>query len=483
MAKKKKAPTPSRTRRSPETTATPTAATSNVPEETRSLTRNKWTVLVYMAAGDSVALDANAVRDLQEMERATIADDVAVVVQINRAWPKQPQRYRISSAGSRLERANVPDENMGDSTTLLNFLTWAEGAYPADQFFLILWGHAYGLGFGRDHGDPLTLSELTDTLDKFRILRGKPLELLGANACAMSYLEAAFELRHAVQYLVASQISIPFAGWPYESILGRVSGAQDGRELGQTIVDRYVNDVSPSSDDRIALTLLDLSGANGLEDLVSALTSAITDVSREPVASAVDRLSQLRTAFMATVAGDIRPLVDAVDLCDELIAMCGDLADLEARSVASLTKGTPLQRLDAAATKLREHVVGTGSGFIVSHRRHPELADLHGVGIFAPFISSQADLERIGLADTEKSKGRTQYEKLGLTRNTKWADLVFEGLRAGLPSDVVACIECAGATDREDRNAVTQMLASVDSMFTRLDSNPGGGPAPHRRPA
>jgi len=431
--------------------------------------RNKWTVLVYMAAGDSVALDANAVRDLEEMERAALGDDVAVVVQINRSWPKQPQRYSISPAGSRLERGNVPDESMGDGRTLLNFLTWAEASYPADQFFLILWGHAYGLGFGRDHGDPLTLTELTETLDTFRTLRRKPLELLGANACAMSYLEAAFQLRKVAQYLVASQISVPFAGWPYESILGRVKDATDGRALGQIIVDRYVNDVSPSSDDRIALTLLDLKAADGLETFISRLTRAITDVIREPVASAVDRLSQIRTAFMATVAGDIRPLVDAVDLCDELIAMCGDLVDLEARAVASLRRGTPLQRLHDAATNLRKRLTSQDHEFIVSHRRHPELAELHGVGIFAPFISSQADLERIGLADTEKSKGRTEYERLDLTRDTRWADLVFDGLRAGLPSDVVACIECAGATDREDRNAITQMLASVDSMFTRLD--------------
>jgi Clostripain family len=438
----------------------------------------KWTVLVYMAAGDSVALDANAVRDLQEMERATIDDDVAVVVQINRAWPKQPQRYRVSSAGTRLVRANIPDENMGEGKTLLKFLKWAKGAYPAKKFFLILWGHAYGLGFGRDHGDGLTLSELTATLGKFQTLRKKPLELLGANACAMSYLEAAFELRQAVQYLVASQISVPFAGWPYDSILSQVNLANDGLALGKTIVDRYVNDVSPSSDDRIALTLLNLSKADGLKDFVSTLTSAITLVIREPVRSAVDRLSQIRTAFMATVAGDVRPLVDAADLCDELMAMCGDLVDLEAREVASLKPGTPLKQLNDAAKALRDHLDINGSNdsddsrdgkFIVRHRRHPELAELNGVGIFAPFISSQADLERIGLADTEKSRGRTEYKELGLTKDTKWADLVFDRLRAGLPSDVVACIECAGPTDREDRSAITQMLASVDSMFTRLD--------------
>ena len=31
----------------------------------------------------------------------------------------------------------------------------------------------------------------------------------------MSYAEAAFELRESADFLVASQISMPFAGWPY----------------------------------------------------------------------------------------------------------------------------------------------------------------------------------------------------------------------------------------------------------------------------
>lgn len=40
----------------------------------------KWTVMVYMAAGDGADLDANAVSDLQEMERANVGRDVNVVV-------------------------------------------------------------------------------------------------------------------------------------------------------------------------------------------------------------------------------------------------------------------------------------------------------------------------------------------------------------------------------------------------------------------
>jgi hypothetical protein len=424
--------------------------------------------MIYMAAGDSIALDANAVRDLREMERAEIGEDVNVVVQINRSWPSQPQRYRITTGRSSLEQPNVTDENMGDPQTLRNFLTWAEGAYPAESFFLVLWGHAYGLGFGRDHGDPLMLSELRNVLVAFKQRRGKSLELLGANACAMSYLEAAFELSESVDFLVASQISVPFAGWPFDSILSCVGGKVDGRTLGKTIVDRYVNDVSPSSDDRVALTLLNLAGAERLKPLLTDLASAISSVIGESVASAVDRRSQVRTAFMATVAGDIRPLVDAVDLCDELTALCDDLSIIEARADSAPREGSPLSSLKKAADGLKM-ALASGDTFVAEHRRHPELEELNGVGVFAPFISSEGELERIGLTDTKKDKGRTEYMKLGLTGETKWGELVYDTLRAGLPSDVVACIECASAGSREDQAAVVQMLVSVDSMFFRLD--------------
>jgi hypothetical protein len=41
-------------------------------------------------------------------------------------------------------------------------------------------GHAYSLGFGRTHGDPLTLTELREDLQSNVKVRGKKLELLVA---------------------------------------------------------------------------------------------------------------------------------------------------------------------------------------------------------------------------------------------------------------------------------------------------------------
>ena len=144
----------------------------------------KWTVMVYMVAGNDAELDAVAVKDLREMERGVgskpdDSKDLHVVAQINRAWPDTPQRYEVrrSAHSKRVESVlcdvDVQTDNMGEGATLERFLKWAPAKFPAEHYLLVLWGHGYGLGFGRDHGDPLTLNELTAALKTFRETRAQ----------------------------------------------------------------------------------------------------------------------------------------------------------------------------------------------------------------------------------------------------------------------------------------------------------------------
>lgn len=478
----------------------------------------QWTVMLYMAAGDDQALDAHAIRDLQEIERGLKArrdDAVKVIVQINRAWPPLPQRYEISRTGSRLISAeDITSPNMAAGESLATFLEATLGTYRSTHYFLVLWGHAYGLGFGRDHGDALKLAELRLALDRFRKARRSSLELLGANACAMSYAEAAFELRGAADYLVASQIAVPFAGWPYESILKRVGAASTPRDFGALVVDSYVNSFAGSTTgDQVAMTLLDLQRADELERRVTELTASLAGVLEQPGGSAIDRLAQIRTAFLATAAGDVRPLIDVVDLCEELEALCTDMLTLEGAQTPPSTH--PLKVLATAAKKLHDFATpavtrqgtafrssgrnhGKSRAFVLFHKSHPALDGLHGLGIFAPFVTHEHDLLRLGLIDPEahedkptsdetKRKPPTgneatrtflppphglapeEYRALALVSASKWSRLVYDDLREALPDDVTACVDGTGAANRAERAAVVQMLASIDSMFDKLD--------------
>src|SRR5262245_22191143 len=138
------------------------------PEEPKT-----WTVMIYMAAGNNTDLDAIAVQDVREMERG-VNGDAHIVVQINRAWPDSFQRYHIRKSKSEPRRGistligvDRDTTDMGDGETLTKFLEWAVEKFPAKHYFLVLWGHSYGLGFGRDHNDALTLRELKRALDGF----------------------------------------------------------------------------------------------------------------------------------------------------------------------------------------------------------------------------------------------------------------------------------------------------------------------------
>lgn len=449
--------------------------------------RRQWTVMVYMAAGDTLDLDTVAVRDLKEMEKG-VNEHVNVVVQINRHWPRAAQRYRIlpprpdkreRSGRSELIEQLPDDTDMGREATLRSFLmdVASRSEFDAHRYFLVLWGHAYGLGFGRDHGNPLTVSELKLAIDAFKKVRRSRgtvgaktdgrLDLLGANACSMSYVEAAYELRDSAEYMIASQITVPFAGWPYESILPRIDATTEAPALGRLIIDTYVNQFNGlPTDDRLAMTLLNLKEASGLAQYVDGLAGAIHD-SIAGEGFSPDRVAAFRDVFISSSAGDVRPLVDVNDLCDQLM------------TDPTLTVPDVAAAADVLKASLRT---------IVEHtNRHPELEDLNGIGIYAPCVADDETLMRLELEDESSPArrlravderhrtGEDAYRGLEIfkipanRRPPLWPELVYRTLRHRVPADLMACIDGIPALQRADRVHVAQIVLSIDSSLNKLD--------------
>lgn len=447
--------------------------------------KRQWTVMVYMAAENSSELDAVAVEDMREMERGA-NDNVHVAVQINRAWPPVPQRYEIRTSGPN-EFLNEDREltNMGKAETLAGFLKWAVREFPAHNYCLVLWGHAYGLGFGRDHNEPLTLKDLTDALKKFRAERenydsaksGEPggrLELLGANACAMSYVEAAYQLRDHAQYMVASQIAVPYAGWPYELILRRIADKPDSKTLGEIIVDAYASHFNGLiAGERVTMSLLNLgamshdlttvpedlpevtalTGVRDFKDLIEQFAVALQTESRLEGPFS-DKRGYVRDVFIAAASGDVRPLIDLEDLCQ-------DFEDADSPNLQSV------------AWKVLKFL----PRLVIRHKGHSELVEeLHGVGIFAPFVTDDEDLKRLELDDNHRDDkadpelGRQIYENLALFGGqSTWPRLVYDELRQSAPSELLTCLTGLGASRREDRRDITQIVLAIESSFNKLD--------------
>jgi hypothetical protein len=435
-----------------------------------------WTFMVYMAAEQSRDLDSVAVRDLREMERGCRDNDnINVVVMLDRHWPGA-QMYEVTGKGSRLIRQFPGRTNMGDGKTLKKFLTTVAKSpkYRATNYCLILWGHAFGLGFGRDHDDPLVLPELKKALTRFREVRKyrRPktdgrLEILGTNSCSMSYLEAAFELRESADLMIASQITVPFAGWPYDVIFQRMRHSAKPDFLSKLVVDAYVTqfDDLPGGD-RLAMTVLNLVAARGLDKALEELAQAID---AEIVSSGFNSktLAYLRDLFMGSAAGDVRPLIDLTTLLRSLAPEKDPLSEKIA------VKARTLLDLLHVKTKHRPRLVECCGA-------HPDLRDdLLGIGIYAPFVTDKGIVGRLGLSDAPERhgpkavlNGKQQYERLDIfprREKAAWPRLVYEGLRRTIPADLIFAIDGISELQSGDRADVAQIIMSIEASLNQFD--------------
>jgi hypothetical protein len=246
----------------------------------------KWTVMVYMAGDNN--LDGAALRDIEEMARVGSTKDVNVLVQLDRLEDKKTRRFLITKSGG-YERdclETFGETNTGDPKVLEDFLTWSAERYPAERYFLILWNHGSGwweearsraavrrtsdarlrrsvsrssLFYHKtetpnhsahrsicydDHsgGDALDNRELKDVLARACTVIGKKIDILGMDACLMTMVEVAWQLRDSVEILVGSEIEEPNDGWPYAEIITFLTAKPKSKThiVAKEVVKQYI---------------------------------------------------------------------------------------------------------------------------------------------------------------------------------------------------------------------------------------------------
>ena len=129
-------------------------------------TNKDWTFMVYLDADNN--LEGAGIDDINEMEMVGSDSNINILVQIDRIpgydtsngdW-RDCKRYYVtkdyssSSIGS-TEVGDLGEVNMGSSSTLSNFISWAKSNYPADNYALILWDHGSGVMWGNSPGGGL----------------------------------------------------------------------------------------------------------------------------------------------------------------------------------------------------------------------------------------------------------------------------------------------------------------------------------------
>lgn len=408
----------------------------------------KWLVLAYMAGDND--LGGFAVGDIKEMEAVgSLPGEIEVVVQVDRAaghdrshgdW-QGTRRYHVTRSRdprrirSRL-LADLGETNTGDPAVLEEFLDFGISSFPAQACALILWNHGWGFyappemlatpgagsqgaamsratprlrrtlfhttrerllqfdpqrrGIASDDrsGDCLDNRELKRVLGIAHQLLGRKVDLVGMDACLMTMLEVAYQIRDHAQILVGSEEVEPGDGWPYNAVLRELTAHPEmtGRDLAATIVRQYAESYQRSRRE-VTQSAIDLSKLEPLVDAVDRLAGALIHRLRTPGVEAAIYAAWRRTlrffdSFYVDLHHFASNLAAATD-AGEIKAACGGVV----RAIEG--KGTESPIIEASHCGAR-------------------MAPAQGLSIyFPPFRDPSAF-----------------YRKLDFARRTRWAEFL-----------------------------------------------------------
>lgn len=216
---------------------------------------DSWLIYMYIC-GTDLEENANASRDIIEMQQVDLPSNVRLLIYANGAinWKHQwierkgPGIYLCDSRG--LNKISSWRADMGKPDTLKKFLKFGEENFKADHRIMVFWDHGGVNGICYDQAfdntpKPEKFNHLTyDDLNKvFASVYGhsdkKPFELIGFDACVTGSYELANSIAAYSRYMVGSEPSTPGAGWYYTHWIGELAKnpAMSGASIGQTICD------------------------------------------------------------------------------------------------------------------------------------------------------------------------------------------------------------------------------------------------------
>ncbi|MBO5563992.1 MAG: peptidase C11 [Lachnospiraceae bacterium] len=215
--------------------------------------RDTATIMVYMCGADLESGSGMATSDLSEMSRATIGDNINLIVYTGgaRTWKNSAvsnqvnQVYRVVSGGVERLVQSDGDKTMTNPNTLAGFVQWTAQSFPASRYELIFWDHGSGSlqGYGHDEKHPREGSMSLSGINQALNAAGVKFDFIGFDTCLMATAENALMLSKHADYMIASEETEPGTGWYYTNWLTEFSRnpSMSTLEIGKRIIDDFVD--------------------------------------------------------------------------------------------------------------------------------------------------------------------------------------------------------------------------------------------------
>lgn len=229
----------------------------------------EWNVLCYEFTDNE--LEVGSFKDLSKL---TLIDteykSVVVNILVDTATMGS---YRIRITGDpyihgHMHITRLPNQNMSSLSTLQHFIRESLAHDPAKRTALVMGGHGSGWFFMTEQNSIMSIADFASTLQR----SSHHFNLICLDACLMSCVETAYELRKCTDYILTYEFYCPWSGIigpNFLSILEHSSNERTGkvaRHLLNDFIDR-VADIEDPAD----ITLIKTKHLDGFRTFLQSL--------------------------------------------------------------------------------------------------------------------------------------------------------------------------------------------------------------------
>lgn len=396
---------------------------------------DKWTVMIYMAAGNE--REESAINTINELEEIGSGDGVNIITLVDR-WDGYEWKYVGNSGPYRVKsdkdytghgdwsgtkiyyiEQDSSDEinskeltqnqdvslDSGNPKNLASFLALAQNLYPAEKYMVILWGMGQGFGSTLWEADGNSFMATSQLGKVFQVALANMLhnsdreyEVVAFDSGFMSSYEVCNELaRSGVRSLVGPEGSIEDGAFPYRelvtylrerSLLGRLA---DAESVSRHIVEKY-NERNTSSDTQgMTALLLDEQKIDNLNTQLSSLANLIMSdpENMQKLHNAADRsLRYYHSEYT----------LDLLDFMSNIAAESDDGVKSIAQAVIEVSRTS---RLILASTS----------------------NDLKGISVYFP-MHRRGERNGVPYEIKPYEKAKAGYAEYSFAKNTTWDEMI-----------------------------------------------------------
>jgi hypothetical protein len=352
------------------------------------MNQKEWTIMIYMAGDNNLAVDMAYAMEQIKGVAASGADSPNLFVYYDGNSPAIPTLYcDFSEPGkARYVRSykvpnktyHVPkkeNENAANSRSILNFIDWCVNKVEvenngeitfgrrAQKYALIFSGHSLGfqdIGLFKDEtsGRSMKMTDFYDMLQGLvsnkknlqelaeannwleddqkveNALLGQKLDLLGFDSCVMGMLEVGYQFNQVAKTMIASEGSVPSAGWTYAKILGSLGREQcrnlDTRSVAEMFVKEFIHSQDSYTVGGVSVDMAawDLGRFDNLADAFDELAEALLECFKDPNSRIYRQMERaILHVHWKCQSYMYDQNVDLGDFCELLDRECGLIAD------------------------------------------------------------------------------------------------------------------------------------------------------------